>query len=127
MKGGFLSKPAEVVNAENALEKAQKIFEDAQALKNKNDNEGAWKLFEQVLPTYRKHADKGKVAVCLEQLGLAASKVGGGKAGTERAWEALSETVKILDDLGLGGHVETARVLMNLGVVCVQLVRIDSY
>lgn len=65
-------------------------------------------MFEQALVTYRKHGTKGQLAICLEQVGMSASNAAQGQqqALSKRAVEALVETVKLLDDLNLGGHAE---------------------
>jgi hypothetical protein len=107
MKGGFLKKPAEVVNAENALEKAKILMADGQKQLEKQDFLGALSTFEAALVQYRKSGDKQAILVCLEQVGMTAAKMPSlDLAFKKRSAEALKETVQLLDEFGLGGHLE---------------------
>jgi tetratricopeptide (TPR) repeat protein len=122
MRGGFLSKPPETINAENAMNKANAVLEEGKALRTAGKDAEALAKFESVLPTVRKHGSEGAQAIYLEQVGMAA--LNAAAAGSEklyvRAQEALAETVKLLDVLGIGENPETARVLQNLGIAYIQ-------
>lgn len=120
MRGGFLSKPPETINAENAMNKANAVLEEGKALRTAGKNLEALAKFESVLPTVRKHGGEGAQAIYLEQVGMAALNAGGDDKLYARAQEALEETVKLLGTLGLGENPELARVLQNLGIAYIQ-------
>ncbi len=119
MRGGFLSKPPETINAENAMNKADVGLEEGKALRAQGKNAEALAKFESVLPLVRKHGGEGAQAIYLEQVGMAALNAGTDKL-YPRAQEALEETAKLLGSLGLGENPETARVLQNLGIAYLQ-------
>ena len=116
MKGGFLSKPVEQVNADNQLESAERDLERARVLREQGKFAEALPLFERASVPMRKYGGLGKSLETLEQLGMCAYRAG--RLG--RAAEALRETAEGLRGAGLEDNAETARVVMNLGLVLVE-------
>jgi tetratricopeptide (TPR) repeat protein len=119
MRGGFLAKPPETINAENALNKASVALEEGKALRAAGKNAEALAKLEAALPLVRKHGSVATQAIYMEQVGMAALHIAGG-GRFPRAQEALEETVKLMSTLGLGENPETARVLQNLAIAYIQ-------